>query len=67
LIQNAATQGIYPRTFAIDASGHVLVAGNQATGLSVFRIRDDGTLAFSRGYPMDVSTTRNLFWMGMAP
>jgi 6-phosphogluconolactonase (cycloisomerase 2 family) len=67
LIQNAATHGIYPRTFALDRAGRVLVAGNQATGLSVFRVQDAGTLAFSRSYPMDVSTTRNLFWVGMAP
>jgi 6-phosphogluconolactonase (cycloisomerase 2 family) len=60
LIQHADTNGIYPRTFGIDASGRMLVAGNQEPGivrdgdgtrkvlpsLAVFRIGDDGRLTF---------------------
>ena len=80
VIQHANTHGFYPRTFAIDASGRVLVVGNQVSlavkdgerirtvpaGLAIFRIRTDGTLEFSRTYEMDTSPTRSLWWMGMA-
>jgi 6-phosphogluconolactonase len=79
-IQRADTHGFSPRTFAVDAGGRVLVAGNQVSmavrdgeriktvpaGLTIFRIRPDGTLEFSRTYEMDVSPTRSLWWMGMA-
>jgi 6-phosphogluconolactonase len=80
VIQHADTHGFYPRTFAIDPAGRVLVVGNQISlavrdgerirkvpaGLAIFRIRTDGTLEFSRAYEMDVSPTRSLWWMGMA-
>ena len=80
LIQHADTRGFQPRTFAIDAGGRVLVVGNQVSipvrdgervktvpaSLTIFRIRDNGTLEFSRTYPMEVSAGRSLFWMGMA-
>lgn len=80
LIQNADTHGFQPRTFAIDAGGRVLVVANQTSmpvrdgervkmvpaGLTIFRIRENGTLEFSRAYPIEVSTGRSLFWMGMA-
>jgi 6-phosphogluconolactonase (cycloisomerase 2 family) len=60
LIQSADTHGFSPRTFSIDPSGRLLVAGNQAAlavrdgneirtvapGLTVFRIQDDGRLEF---------------------
>jgi 6-phosphogluconolactonase len=79
LVQHADTQGMYPRTFAIDASGRVLVVGNQVSvpvmdgprvktvpaGLSVFLILGDGTLEHAGTYPMEVSTGRSLFWVGM--
>ena len=79
LIQHADTRGFQPRTFAIDAGGRVLVVGNQVSvpvrdggriktvpaSLTIFRIRNDGTLEFSRTYAMEVSTGRSLFWMGM--
>jgi 6-phosphogluconolactonase len=80
LIQNEDTRGMYPRTFAIDASGRVLVVGNQVSlavrdggrvktvpaSLAVFRIGSDGRLQFSRTYEMDVTAARSLFWIGMA-
>ena len=80
LLQHAETRGFYPRTFAIDAGGRVLVVGNQVSlatreggrirtvpaGLTVFRILGDGTLEFSKTYDMDVSASRSLFWIGMA-
>jgi 6-phosphogluconolactonase len=79
-IQHADTHGFSPRTFALDAGGRVLVAGNQVSmavregerirtvsaGLAVFRIRNDGTLEFSRTYEMETSPSRPLWWMGMA-
>jgi hypothetical protein len=35
-------------------------------GLSVFRIGDDGKLAFVRTYDVDVGG-KTMFWMGMVP
>jgi hypothetical protein len=35
-------------------------------GLSVFRIGDDGKLAFARKYDIDVGD-KTMFWMGMVP
>lgn len=66
LIQNAPTQGIFPRTFGIDASGSVLVAGNQEPfwvrdggcvrrvlpSLAVFRIGTDGRLTMLRRHDL---------------
>jgi 6-phosphogluconolactonase len=80
LIQHADTRGFSPRTFSIDSGGRVLVVGNQVAlavrdgagvrtvpaGLTVFRIRDDGTLEYSKTYEMEVSAGRSLFWSGMA-
>jgi 6-phosphogluconolactonase (cycloisomerase 2 family) len=79
LIQNADTQGVHPRTFAIDPSGHILVVANMQqvlvrekdqvrplpATLSVFRIRSDGKLDFVRKYDQDTSGGQNLFWTGM--
>jgi 6-phosphogluconolactonase (cycloisomerase 2 family) len=78
LIHTEDTRGMHVRTFAIDPSGTVLVAGcmiardilkdgaieHVAGGLSVFRINADGTLTFLRKYDKDVGQER-LFWMGM--
>jgi 6-phosphogluconolactonase (cycloisomerase 2 family) len=79
LIQNADTHGSTPRTFALDASGRILVAGNQnamrvrdgqkvrtvPAGLSVFRVRGDGKLDFSRKYDVATDAARTLWWMGV--
>jgi 6-phosphogluconolactonase len=79
LIQNADTRGSTPRTFALDASGRILVAANQNSmtvregqqaraipaGLAVFRIRADGKLDFVRKYDVATDGARNLFWMGL--
>jgi 6-phosphogluconolactonase len=60
LIQHIDTLGIFPRTFGIDASGRMLVVGNQdptnirvgdtmrriVPSLVVFRIEEDGRLTF---------------------
>jgi 6-phosphogluconolactonase len=77
-IQNIETHAIHPRTFHIDPSGRMLVAqhnlpvdvkdGNAIrttpTGLSVFRIGDDGKLTYVRKYDIDVAD-KTMFWMGM--
>jgi 6-phosphogluconolactonase len=66
------------RTFAIDASGRMLVAASiqpvlvreggtvktLRAGLSVFRIGEDGKLGFVRKYDVDVGD-KTQFWSGM--
>ena len=78
-IQNADTHGAEPRTFALDPTNRVLVAGNQTAiqagsgaaaktipaSLAVFRVRDDGTLDYVRKYDVETGVG-NLFWMGIA-
>jgi 6-phosphogluconolactonase len=78
LIQNADTHGFGPRTFSLDASGKILVVANQSAvpvraekgvntvpaGLSVFRVNDDGKLAFVHKYDIETSGNRMLFWTG---
>jgi 6-phosphogluconolactonase (cycloisomerase 2 family) len=80
LIDNAETHGIHCRTFHIDPSGRLLVAApirpllvregatvrNVPACLSVFRIGNDGKLAFVRKYDVDVGNN-TMFWMGMVP
>ena len=79
-IQHIETQKIHPRTFHIHPSGRLMVAQHNlpvnvrdgdavrtvAAGLSVFRIDDDGKLAFARTYDVDAGDKR-MFWMGMVP
>ena len=81
LIQNVATQGYHPRTFAVDSSGRILVVGNQnammvrengtenvrtvPASLAVYRVRDDGRLEFMRKYDVETGGRRNMFWMGL--
>jgi len=79
LIQNADTHGSTPRTFALDATGRILVAADQnaysvrdgsgvrsiPAGLAVFRVRGDGELDFVRKYDVDTGGARSLFWMGL--
>lgn len=79
-IQHAETRKIHPRTFHIDPSGRLLVAQHNLpvdvrdgdavrtipAGLSLFRIGDDGRLAFVRAYDVEVAD-KSMFWMGMVP
>jgi 6-phosphogluconolactonase (cycloisomerase 2 family) len=74
-IQNVDTHGAEPRTFALDPSARILVAGNQTavTGaqavpasLALFRIRTDGKLDYVRKYDVDTKPG-SLFWMGIVP
>ena len=78
LIQHAPAHAFHVRTFAIDPSGRMLVAASITSlamredrdittvqsGLSVFRVGNDGKLEFVRKY--DVDTSKNTqFWMGL--
>jgi len=72
LIQNADTHGAEPRTFSLDPSARILIAGNQTAlatipaNLAVFRVRNDGKLDFVRKYDAEAGTG-SLFWMGIVP
>jgi 6-phosphogluconolactonase (cycloisomerase 2 family) len=82
LIQTAKTRGFQPRTFALDASGRLLVVGNQTplavregertravpASLAVFKVGGDGKLEFVRTYDVDTDPDagRSLFWVGIA-
>jgi 6-phosphogluconolactonase len=79
LIQSIDTRGFSARTFALDPSGRILIAGNQVpflrrqgsnvvnvpASMSVYRVRDDGKLEFVRKYDVEATNSRSLFWMGM--
>jgi 6-phosphogluconolactonase (cycloisomerase 2 family) len=79
LIQHIDTQGMSPRTFALDPSGRILVAANQVpylarrgsgvttvpASLAVYRVRDDGKLDFVRKYDIYTTNGKSLFWVGM--
>jgi 6-phosphogluconolactonase len=80
LIQHIETRGIHPRTFHIEPDGRLLIAQHNRpmkvreggairvvpAGLSVFRVGDDGRLAFVRKYDVAVGES-TMFWMGMVP
>jgi len=78
LIQHADPQSFHVRTFAIEPGGRMLVAASimpmqvrdgggarlVPAALTVFRIGDDGRLAYMRKY--DVATNgKHQFWMGI--
>jgi 6-phosphogluconolactonase (cycloisomerase 2 family) len=79
LIQSVDTHGFQPRTFAMDASGKVLVVGNQSpalirdgstvkpvpANLAVFHIKGDGRLEFAEKYDLETTSSTPLFWVGM--
>jgi 6-phosphogluconolactonase len=78
LIQHIDTLGIFPRTFGIDATGKVLVVGNQepfnvrigdkvervVPSLVVFRIGEDGRLSMLRKHDHP-DTGAVCFWVGV--
>jgi 6-phosphogluconolactonase (cycloisomerase 2 family) len=80
LIHTEDTRGMHVRTFSIDPSGTMLIAGCMIArdalidevvehvpgGLSVFRIQEDGTLRFLNKHDIDVGSER-LFWAGIVP
>lgn len=77
-IQHADIHAAHPRTFSIDATSKLLVAGSLAptarrengkvvdipAGLSVFRMGGDGTLDYVRKYDIDVGGFTQ-WWSGM--
>jgi 6-phosphogluconolactonase len=77
-IQHADIRAAHPRTFGLDRGGRMLVAGSLAptavreggkvvdvpAGLSVFRMGEDGKLAFARKYDIDVGPFTQ-WWTGM--
>ena len=79
-LQHADIHAAHPRTFALDTSAKVLVAGSLAptarrengkvvdipAGLSVFRVGPDGKLDFVRKYDVDASKVPQ-WWTGMVP
>jgi 6-phosphogluconolactonase len=79
-IQHADIRAAHPRTFGLDRGGRMLVAGSLAptavreggkvvdvpAGLSVFRMGEDGKLAFARKYDIDVGPFTQ-WWTGMIP
>jgi len=70
---------VEPRTFALDASGRILIAANQnatlvrdgqrvstvPASLAVYRVGSNGKLDFVRKYDVETVRGRNLFWMGL--
>src|SRR5581483_6967040 len=74
-IQSIDGHGVQLRTFSIDPAGRVLIAASilpvpradgttVAVGLTVFRMGNDGRLAFARKYDVDVGKFQQ-FWTGM--
>ncbi len=74
-IQHIDGHGVQLRTFGLDASGRLLVAASimpmlrsdgttVPAGMTVFRVADDGTLAFARKYDVAVGAAQQ-FWSGM--
>jgi len=71
LVQREPTRGAHPRTFSIDPSGRLLIAGNKGAqhvgaGLDVYRILPNGRLEFLHTHEMDASQAP-LFWSGFVP
>jgi 6-phosphogluconolactonase (cycloisomerase 2 family) len=79
LVQNMDTRGFFPRTFALDATGRLLVAANQMSqpvregnavsvvpaSAAVFKVASDGKLEFVRKYDVETGGGRLLWWVGM--
>ena len=74
-IQHIDGHGVQLRTFGIDPSGRLLVVASimplplrdgtsKPAGITVFRIAQDGTLAFARKYDVDVGAAQQV-WSGM--
>src|SRR3984885_11241382 len=76
LLKSVEAHANYLRTFGIDQSGRLLVTASvwpmpmrdgttQPAAIGVFRIGDDGNLAFVRNYEVDASAKKQQFWSGM--
>jgi 6-phosphogluconolactonase len=78
-IQREDTRSYHVRTFALDPSGKLMVTASilpmevrdsagivtVAAALSVFRVRDDGTLEYVRKYDIDTGGGKTQYWMGI--
>ena len=78
LIQNEDVRGIYPRTFALDPSGRMLVVTNVEprlardgagvktvpANIATFHVGPDGKLTFAHNYEVDTHGALQ-FWSGM--
>lgn len=78
-IQREDTRSYHVRTFALDPSGKLMVTASilpmtvrdasgthtVAAALSVFRVRDDGTLDYVRKYDIDTTGGKTQYWMGI--
>lgn len=78
LIQHADTRGLHPRTFALDPTGRLLIAGNLAptvlrdgddlravpANIAVFGINGSGKLHFERRHDLDVGNEL-IWWSGI--
>jgi hypothetical protein len=78
LVHTEDTRGIHVRTFSIDPSGTMLIAGCMLArdalidgslkqvlgGFSLFRIQEDGKLRFLQKYEVNVGSDK-LFWIGI--
>jgi 6-phosphogluconolactonase (cycloisomerase 2 family) len=75
-IQNVDSGGVHARTFTLDPVSALLVAANQnavtkadgtriPASLAVFRIADNGTLAFLQKYDVATGQGRSLMWAGL--
>ena len=79
VVQREDTRSFHVRTFALDPSGRLMVAasikamdvreGGRVTAvpaaLSVFRVRDDGTLDYVRKYDVATPGESMQYWMGI--
>jgi 6-phosphogluconolactonase len=79
-IQHADIRAAHPRTFSLDSTGRMLVAGSLAptavrrdgkvvvipAGMTVFKVGPDGKLDFARKYDLDVGKLTQ-WWSGMIP
>lgn len=74
-IQNIDSGGMHARTFTLDPISALLVAANQnavtkadgtrvPASLAVFRVADNGTLAFLRKYDVETAQRGSLMWAG---
>ncbi|CAD6558188.1 6-phosphogluconolactonase [Paraburkholderia kirstenboschensis] len=79
LVEHADTRSIHVRTFACDPTGRLLVTASIKplavnlegeirsipAALTVFRVQDDGSLAYVRQYPVDTHDGQLQYWMGI--
>jgi 6-phosphogluconolactonase len=79
-VQHADIRAAHPRTFSLDSSGRMLVAGSLAptavrrdgkvitipAAITVFKVDGDGKLDFVRKYDLDVGKLTQ-WWSGMIP